>query len=131
MAAFLRLVTGSPGNNTSPPVHDDDVVYPLHMLDDTKTLRNIVVAWTLRFDDVLDVEKLHHSLSRLLEIDDWRMLGGRLRLKVTSSPIDPCKSMAADCSQTGQWKARGTRPSDIHRGPARGVLHSRNVSNFH
>jgi hypothetical protein len=84
MAAFLRRITGSPGNNkASTPVNDDDVVYPLHMLDDTKTLRNIVVAWTLRFDDILDVERLHDSLSRLLEIDDWRMLGGRLRLKVT------------------------------------------------
>jgi len=87
MAAFLRRIAGSPSTNTSPPVHDDDVVYPLHMLDDTKTLRDIVVAWTLRFDDVLDVEKLHDSLSRLLEIGDWRMLGGRLRLKVISSFI--------------------------------------------
>ena len=82
MAAFFRRITGSPGNNTSPPVHDDDVVYPLHMLDDSKTLRSIVVAWTLRFDEVLDVEKLYDSLSRLLEIDDWRMIGGRLRLRV-------------------------------------------------
>jgi hypothetical protein len=83
MAAFLRRITGSPGNNASRPVHDDDVVYPLHMLDDSKTLRSIVVAWTLRFDVVLDVEKLHDSLSRLLETDDWRMIGGRLRLRVT------------------------------------------------
>jgi hypothetical protein len=83
MAAFLRRITGSPANQSSPPVHDDDVVYPLHMLDDSKTLRNIVVAWTLRFDDVLDVEKLYNSLSRLLEIGDWRMIGGRLRLRVT------------------------------------------------
>lgn len=86
MAAFLRRITGSSNNETSPSIHHDDVVYPLHMLDDTKTLRNIVVAWTLRFDHVLDVEKLHDSLSRLLEIDDWRMLGGRLRLKVSSTP---------------------------------------------
>jgi hypothetical protein len=83
MAALLRLITGSPGEKTIPTTHDDDVVYPLHMLDDTPSLRNIVVAWTLRFDDVLDVEKLHESLSRLLEIGEWRMLGGRLRLKVT------------------------------------------------
>jgi hypothetical protein len=84
MAALLRLITGSPGTKISPAIHDDDVVYPLHMLDDTKTLRSIVVAWTLRFDDVLDVEKLHKSLSRLLEIGDWRMIGGRLRLRVTT-----------------------------------------------
>jgi hypothetical protein len=85
MAAFLRRITGSPANKTTPTIDDDDVVYPLHMLDDSKTLRNIVVAWTLRFDDVLDVEKLYDSLSRLLKIGDWRMIGGRLRLRVRFS----------------------------------------------
>jgi hypothetical protein len=52
------------------------------MLDDTKTLRNIVVTWTLQFNDVLDPELLHISLLRLLEIGDWRKVGGRLRLWV-------------------------------------------------
>jgi hypothetical protein len=52
------------------------------MLDDTKTLRGIVVTWTLRFNDALDADKLHTSLSRLLEIGDWRKLGGRLRINV-------------------------------------------------
>jgi len=61
---------------------ETDDVYPLHMLDDTKTLRGIVVTWTLRFDDVLDADKLRDSLSRLLDIGDWRKLGGRLRLNV-------------------------------------------------
>ncbi|KFY15813.1 hypothetical protein V492_01742, partial [Pseudogymnoascus sp. VKM F-4246] len=54
-------------------------VYPLFMLDDNKTLHGIVVAWTLRFNDVLDPNLLHSSLSRLLEIGDWRKVGGRLR----------------------------------------------------
>jgi hypothetical protein len=89
MTAFLRLISGFTGNKIAPPIHGDDVVYPLHILDDNKTLHNFVVAWTLRFDDVLDVEKLNNSLSRLMEIDDWRMLGGRLRLKVTSGPLNP------------------------------------------
>ena len=93
MAALVRLITGSNGSKTSPPIHDDDVVYPVHILDNSRTLRNFVVAWTLRFDDVLHVEKLHDSLSRLLEIDDWRMLGGRLRLKVASNPLDPYSNM--------------------------------------
>ena len=53
------------------------------MLDDTKTLRSIVVTWTLCFNDVLDAGNLHASLSRLLEIGDWRKVGGRLRLKVS------------------------------------------------
>ncbi|KAK6861005.1 hypothetical protein PG995_004641 [Apiospora arundinis] len=51
------------------------------MLDGTNTLRGAIVSWTLCFNDVLDSDKLHSSLSRLLEIGDWRKVGGRLRLK--------------------------------------------------
>ncbi|KAF3760398.1 hypothetical protein M406DRAFT_343506 [Cryphonectria parasitica EP155] len=51
------------------------------MLDDTEGTRNYMVAQTMRFNDVLDAEKLHVSLSKLLEIGDWRKLGGRLRFK--------------------------------------------------
>ena len=58
-----------------------DDVYPLFMLDDNKTFQGIVVAWTLRFNDVLDPEQLHTSLCRLLDIGDWRKLGGRLSRK--------------------------------------------------
>ena len=82
MAALMRFLVGAPGTRTPPPAQDSDIVYPVHMLDDSKTLRNIVVAWTLRFDDVLDADKLRVSLSQLLEISDWKKLGGRLRLKV-------------------------------------------------
>jgi hypothetical protein len=67
---------------TTTTVYEDDDIYPVHMLDNTKTLKNIVVTWTLRFNDVLDADKLHLSLSRLLEIGDWRKVGGRLRQKV-------------------------------------------------
>ncbi|KAM0241439.1 hypothetical protein ACHAP5_007636 [Fusarium lateritium] len=59
---------------------ETDNVYPLHMLDNTKNLRGIVITWTLRFDDVLDADELHDALSRLLDSGDWRKLGGRLRL---------------------------------------------------
>ncbi|KAF7194592.1 O-acetyltransferase PaAT-2 [Pseudocercospora fuligena] len=72
-------------SNAKQDHHDDDTIYPLHMLDDTRTLHSIVVAWTLRFDDVLDPEKLKDALSKLLEIGDWRKLGGRLRLKEDGS----------------------------------------------
>ncbi|KAK8009793.1 acyltransferase [Apiospora arundinis] len=51
------------------------------MLDGTNTLRGAIVSWTLCFNDVLDSDKLHSSLFRLLEIGDWRKVGGRLRLK--------------------------------------------------
>lgn len=72
---------GASSRVAPPPVQSDDI-YPVHMLDDTKSLRGIVVTWTLRFNDVLDAVKLHEALSKLLEIGDWRKIGGRLRLKV-------------------------------------------------
>ena len=81
--ALWRLLGASPKRDAPSPIGSDDI-YPVHMLDDTKTLRGIVVTWTLRFNDVLDANKLHTSLSRLLEIGDWRKVGGRLRLKVCS-----------------------------------------------
>ncbi|KAM4066509.1 transcriptional regulator sdnM [Hirsutella rhossiliensis] len=62
-------------------VQDDDV-YPVHVFDDAKVNRKLL-SWVMRFNDVLDPERLHAALSRLLEIGDWRKLGGRLRLKET------------------------------------------------
>ncbi|OAL55144.1 hypothetical protein IQ07DRAFT_607592 [Pyrenochaeta sp. DS3sAY3a] len=62
-------------------VFADDDVYPVHALDDTKTFRNTLITWTICFNDQLDAERLRSSLSRLLELGDWRKIGGRLRLK--------------------------------------------------
>lgn len=53
----------------------------MHTQDDTKTFR-MFLNWTMSFNDALDSDKLHNSLSRLLNIGDWRKLGGRLRVKV-------------------------------------------------
>lgn len=90
MMDFVKRLVGATRVSGPPdPVENDDI-YPVHMLDGTKTLRTIVVVWTLRFNDVLDADALHDSLSRLLEIGDWRKLGGRLRLKVSFSVISAC-----------------------------------------
>lgn len=77
-------------NEALPSTDSQDVVYPLFMLDDTKTLRGIVVTWTLRFNDVLDPEKLQNALKRLLDIGDWRKIGGRLRMRVRPYPMENC-----------------------------------------
>lgn len=100
MDVFWRLF--GPLFQRTPKRIDTDHVYPVHMLDDTKTLRSIVITWTLQFNDVLDPELLRHSLARLLEIGDWRKVGGRLRLKVcyahlTTTSISPAS--ANNCSQ--------------------------------
>lgn len=57
-------------------------VYPVHMLDDLKQTRKMIMAWTFRFDAPLDVEMLRSSLVRLLNMGDWRKLAGRLHLTV-------------------------------------------------
>lgn len=64
-------------------VPTDDVV-PLHLFDGMDVYRAIVVDLALRFDDVLDHEKLRLALVRLLEIGNWRKLGARLRRNVHS-----------------------------------------------
>lgn len=55
--------------------------------DSRPQVRNIIIGWTLRFDDILDADKLGVALSQLLEIGDWRKLGGRLRRRVSRNNI--------------------------------------------
>ncbi|KAI4859917.1 hypothetical protein F4820DRAFT_466218 [Hypoxylon rubiginosum] len=57
-----------------------DTVVPLHRFDDTPLTRKVIVEFTMRFDDVLDPDKLRLSLEKLLSRRDWRKLGARLRL---------------------------------------------------
>ena len=64
----------------------DDVV-PLHFFDDLNIYRAIVLNFALRFDDVLDHEKLRLALVRLMQIGDWRKLGARLRSNVLLYPL--------------------------------------------
>lgn len=71
------------GSKPAPPAAPGDVIYLTHYLDNSRSFKTLVLNWTLRFDDVLDADKLHASLCRLLEIGDWRRLGGRLRVGKT------------------------------------------------
>ncbi|OOQ85454.1 putative LysR family regulatory protein [Penicillium brasilianum] len=56
-----------------------DTILPFHYWDDDHHTRGLSFDITFRFDDVLEHEKLRISLSRLLEIGDWRKLGARIR----------------------------------------------------
>jgi len=114
----LRRLLGASSARKPPQAVETDDIYPVHMLDDTKSLRDIVVTWTLRFNDVLDADKLHVSLSRLLEIGDWRKVGGRLRLNVRTCPFfgvtTGCRPV--NFSRTtdrimGSWKFMSPGPS--------------------
>ncbi|GKT82478.1 lysR family regulatory protein [Colletotrichum tofieldiae] len=82
---YLRSLIGVNTKRIRVPKVATDDVYPVHFFDDTKPFREMLLNWTLRFDDVLDAEKLHVSLAKLMEIGDWRKLGGRMRLTFTSA----------------------------------------------
>lgn len=56
---------------------DDPNVYPMHTLDSMKGYETFVAA-VMHFNNVLDAEMLNTFLSKLLEIGDWKKLGGRL-----------------------------------------------------
>ncbi|KAF5616935.1 hypothetical protein F25303_13411 [Fusarium sp. NRRL 25303] len=64
---------------TSSDSRSDDIVYPTHMIDNVSVLKFLVMAWTMRFNDVLNADKLHKSLAELLTVGDWKRLGGRLK----------------------------------------------------
>ncbi|KAF4992918.1 hypothetical protein FGRMN_6862 [Fusarium graminum] len=59
-----------------------DIIYPLHEFDDSPINRHMQ-HWTLRFDAVLDTQKLCEALTHLLSQGDWRKLGGRLQFNET------------------------------------------------
>jgi len=59
-----------------------DTILPVHAMDDSMVNKAFVLYLMLRFDDVLDPERLRSSLETLLEHGNWRKLGARLRLNV-------------------------------------------------
>jgi hypothetical protein len=59
-----------------------DTVVPLFSRDDTRTNKQIMLEFTMKFDDVMDAEKLSGALWKLLERPGWRKLGARLRRNV-------------------------------------------------
>lgn len=77
---LLRAMLGFAPRRVQPAQVSTDEVIPATFFDDTPLNRGVVLYVTFRFNDVLDTSLLRDSLSRLLEIDGWRRLGGRFRL---------------------------------------------------
>ncbi|KAH8671645.1 hypothetical protein BX600DRAFT_459440 [Xylariales sp. PMI_506] len=75
---FIRLF-GSRQSAALPPDADTDDVYPVHVLDNMTGVKESCPIVLMRFNDVLDAEKLHASLVRVLELGDWKKAGGRFR----------------------------------------------------
>ncbi|KAF4634886.1 hypothetical protein G7Y89_g3215 [Cudoniella acicularis] len=73
LSAFARKPPG-------PPIVATDTIVPIHSEDDNSRHRGYVMNLFVRFDDVLNVEKLQQSLFPLLKRPGWNKLSGRLRL---------------------------------------------------
>ncbi|KAH8889124.1 hypothetical protein GQ53DRAFT_723912 [Thozetella sp. PMI_491] len=56
-----------------------DTVQPLRFFDDTIIFRNLILYSMFVFDEVLDVDKLHGGLKRLVAREGWQKLGARMR----------------------------------------------------
>ncbi|KAI0185005.1 hypothetical protein EV127DRAFT_213976 [Xylaria flabelliformis] len=68
------------------PIVETDEVYPLYFLDNLAAGRDSVLSETLRYNHVLDANKLHSGLIKLIQHGgNWRKLGGRLRLRPDGS----------------------------------------------
>lgn len=87
MASYLFSLLGLGPRRSAPPTVPTDEVAPVHLFDDTATLRGITMMWTFKFDEVLDADKLGNSLSELFQMEGWRKLGGRLRRRVNSGSL--------------------------------------------
>jgi len=59
-----------------------DAIIPVHFFDDTPLWRSFILYSMFVFDDVLDPQKLRHSLELLAQREGWRKLGARLRCNV-------------------------------------------------
>ncbi|TFA97854.1 hypothetical protein CCMA1212_010378 [Trichoderma ghanense] len=81
MASYVSQLLGVGPKRRAPAIVPTDEVAPLHLFDDTATLRGFTLMWTFKFDQVLDADKLGDSLSQLFQMEGWRKLGGRMRLR--------------------------------------------------
>ncbi|KAJ4865460.1 hypothetical protein T069G_01990 [Trichoderma breve] len=85
MASYLYQLLGMGPKRSPPTIVPTDEIAPLHLFDDTTTLRGFTLMWTFKFDEVLNADMLGDSLSRLFQMEGWRKLGGRLRLRPDGS----------------------------------------------
>lgn len=70
------------GKLKAPATISTDTIIPLHWLDDTAVNQTLIMYFMMRFDDVLDPDRLRISLARLMDLGEWRKLGARLRQTV-------------------------------------------------
>lgn len=60
----------------------DFEVVPVHFIDNAPIIRTSIISYTFRYQQQLDPQQLHSSLSTLLNIGEWKKLRGFLRKNV-------------------------------------------------
>jgi hypothetical protein len=88
-----------------------DTVIPLFSRDDTHPNRSIAIEFTMKFDGVLDGEKLSGALWKLIDRPGWRKLGARLRLNVQNRNLTLKVKLN---QQTGPRQTRISRSRRIY-----------------
>lgn len=64
-----------------------DEIFPVHLIDQAAIVRSSIINYTFHYDSVLDANRLRDTLLELIQIGDWRKLGGRLRLNVSAQSL--------------------------------------------
>jgi hypothetical protein len=131
----IRSLLNLPAPRQPPAKIASDEVYPVYPWDDNKTLRSIIVTWTMVFDDVLDAEVLKRGLEGVIAREGWMKVGGRIRKGVSltvSSFWVWCAvfwswGVDIDGWSTGRRETGTSHPIRIYKGEARDCVHARHT----
>lgn len=71
------------GTTKPPPTIASDKIVPLNYFDDSPVWRSWILYSLCVFDEVLDVDRLHSTLTEVVKSNGWEKLGARLRKDVS------------------------------------------------
>lgn len=66
-----------------PGTYGDDVVVPVHFIDQAAIMNTSIISYTFQYDEILHAGKLHAGLADLIRMPGWSKVGGRLRATVS------------------------------------------------
>lgn len=80
----VKAVNNSPSTSMAANsfASSDDLVVPVHFIDQAAIIRTSIINYTFLYNDILDPETLHKGLQHLIQKPGWNKIGGRLRVNV-------------------------------------------------
>lgn len=97
----------------------------MHVLDDVEVLAGYDLFWTFPFEEVLDADVLGRALAEVIEMGEWRRLGGRFRRNVRTSWHSVVSKTRVPNEHIGCWPYGLSHPDALYSQSAPGVLHQR------